>query len=124
MMVDAAAGPHRLQAGRLTWIKELTMASENSEERGEAPDDREEEIGTGAPEGAAGGGFAYGLVVGILLGAGLALMFAPERGDRARDRLRKRLRQLREDAAEGLDRAGARTRKELLRRRKQLRDLR
>ena len=62
------------------------------------------------------GGFAAGLFVGALLGAGIALIFAPERGDRTRRRLRRRLERLREDTSEGLGRAGALTRRELLRR--------
>src|SRR5882724_9957465 len=56
------------------------------------------------------GGFAAGVVFGALLGAGIALMFAPERGDKTRRRLRRRLQRLREEAAEGLQRAGKRTR--------------
>jgi hypothetical protein len=56
------------------------------------------------------GGFAAGVVFGALLGAGIALMFAPERGDKTRRRLRRRLQRLREEAAEGLQRAGRRTR--------------
>jgi gas vesicle protein len=63
------------------------------------------------------GGFAAGVVFGALLGAGIALMFAPERGDTTRRRLGRRLTRLREDAAEELERAGERTRREVLRRR-------
>jgi hypothetical protein len=63
------------------------------------------------------GGFAAGVIFGALLGAGLALMFAPERGDTTRRRLSRRLTRLREDTADGLERAGDRTRRELLRRR-------
>ncbi|HUR95054.1 MAG TPA: YtxH domain-containing protein [Gemmatimonadales bacterium] len=70
-----------------------------------------------ADDGRSLGGFAAGLLVGAMLGAGLALMFAPERGDRTRRRLRRRLERLREDTSEGLGRAGALTRRELLRRR-------
>jgi hypothetical protein len=69
-------------------------------------------------EGGGGlGGFAAGVIFGAMLGAGMALMFAPERGDTTRRRLSRRLTRLREDTAEGLERAGARTRRELLRRR-------
>jgi gas vesicle protein len=67
------------------------------------------------------GGFAAGLLLGIVLGAGVALLFAPEQGQKTRGRLRKRMRLLGEDAREGLDRAGSRTRKELLRRKRRLR---
>jgi gas vesicle protein len=66
------------------------------------------------------GGFAAGLLFGIVLGAGVALLFAPEEGEKTRGRLRKRMRSLGEDAREGIDRAGARTRKELLRRKRRL----
>ncbi len=76
----------------------------------------DEEAGT--TDGGRGiGAFAAGVVFGAMLGAGMALMFAPERGDKARRRLRRRLERLREDTAEGLERAGARTRRELARRR-------
>ena len=68
------------------------------------------------------GGFAAGLVVGALLGASVALMFAPERGDRTRRAVRRRLEHLRDEAAEGLGRAGRITRKDVLRRPRQLRD--
>jgi gas vesicle protein len=63
------------------------------------------------------GGFAAGVVFGALLGAGIALLLAPERGDTTRRRLSRRLTRLREEAAEGLERAGAQTRREVLRRR-------
>jgi gas vesicle protein len=74
-----------------------------------------------AGEGAGGTGFATGLIVGALLGASIALLFAPDRGDRTRRAVRKRLERLRDDAADGLERAGKVTRKDLLRRRQQLR---
>lgn len=61
-------------------------------------DDRDEEVGRGI------GGFAAGVVFGALLGAGIALMLAPDRGDKTRRRLRRRLEQLREEAADGLER--------------------
>jgi hypothetical protein len=77
-----------------------------------------DEMDEGEDEGGRGlGGFAAGVVFGALLGAGIALMFAPERGDTTRRRLSRRLTRLREDTAEGLERAGARTRREVLRRR-------
>jgi gas vesicle protein len=66
-------------------------------------------------------GFAAGLMLGVLLGAGFALLFAPDRGDRTRGRLRQRMRSLGDDAREGIDRAGTRTKKELLRRQRRLR---
>jgi gas vesicle protein len=65
-------------------------------------------------------GFASGLMLGILIGAGFALLFAPEQGSKTRGRLKKRMHSLQEEAREGLDRAGARTRKELLRRQRRL----
>lgn len=65
-------------------------------------------------------GFAAGLVVGVVLGAGIALLFAPERGSRTRSQLSRRLRRLREDAADELERAGGRTRRDLRRRRERL----
>jgi gas vesicle protein len=77
-----------------------------------------DETGDGADETGRGlGGFAAGVIFGAMLGAGIALMFAPERGDTTRRRLSRRLTRLREDTAEGLERAGARTRREVLRRR-------
>ncbi|MDQ3426269.1 MAG: YtxH domain-containing protein, partial [Gemmatimonadota bacterium] len=60
-------------------------------------------------------GFAAGMVAGVLLGAGLALLLAPNRGSRTRRRLSRRLQRLRENAAEGLDRAGTRSRRQLQR---------
>jgi gas vesicle protein len=75
-------------------------------------------------ESAAGGsslaGFAVGVIFGALLGAGFALLYAPDRGDRTRRELKRRIHRLREDAEEGLDRAGGRARRELVRRRRQL----
>lgn len=68
----------------------------------------------------AAGGFAAGLVVGVLLGAGIALLFAPERGSRTRSQLSRRLRRLREEAADELERTGGRTRRDLRRRRERL----
>ena len=68
-----------------------------------------------------GVGFVSGMLFGILLGAGVALLFAPAQGEETRGRLRKQMSSLKDDAREGLDRAGSRTREELLRRQKQLR---
>jgi gas vesicle protein len=80
------------------------------------------ESGVHAEERVGSAGFAAGLVVGALLGASIALLFAPERGDRTRRAVRRRLERLREEAAEGLGRAGRLTRKDVLRRRRLLRD--
>jgi gas vesicle protein len=66
-------------------------------------------------------GFVSGFIMGVLVGAGFALLFAPEQGQKTRGRLRRRVRSLREDARDGIDRAGSRTRKELQRRRRRLR---
>jgi gas vesicle protein len=73
-----------------------------------------------APEGSGLGGFAVGVIFGAFLGAGIALLFAPERGDKTRRRLRQRLRSLREEAGDQLERAGKRTGRDLLRRRRRL----
>jgi gas vesicle protein len=67
------------------------------------------------------GGFAAGLLFGVVLGAGLALLFAPEQGQKTRGLLQRGMRSLGEEAREGIDRAGARTRKELLRQKRRLR---
>lgn len=83
-------------------------------------DEPSEETET-APSPRAVGGFVAGLLLGVLLGAGVALLYAPDEGEKTRGRLRKRMNSLTDDAREGLDRAGSRTRKELLRRQKQLR---
>jgi len=66
------------------------------------------------------GGFAAGVLFGAVLGVGIGLLLAPERGATTRRRLGRRLERLREDAGEGLERAGKRTRKELARRRREL----
>ena len=66
-------------------------------------------------------GFMAGVLFGAFLGAGFALLFAPDRGEKTRGRLRRRMRSLREDAREGIDRAGNRTREELRRRQKRIR---
>ena len=60
-------------------------------------------------------GLVAGIIFGAFLGAGLAVLFAPERGDKTRGRLRRRMHSLREDAREGIDRAGSLTREELRR---------
>jgi gas vesicle protein len=65
-------------------------------------------------------GFVSGLMLGILIGAGFALLFAPEQGSKTRGRLKQQMRSLQEEAGEALDRAGTRTRKELLRRQRRL----
>lgn len=110
-MVDGFTDTGRLQGNRTHGVeREARMAEDEV-----AMDEMAE------PEGGDGrglGGFAAGMVFGALLGAGLALMFAPERGDKTRRRLRRRLERLRENTAEGLERTGALTRRELLRRRR------
>jgi gas vesicle protein len=68
-------------------------------------------------------GFAVGVVLGALLGAGLALLYAPDRGEKTRRQLKRRLQRLRDEAEDGLGRAGARAarvRRELSRRRRRL----
>jgi gas vesicle protein len=65
-------------------------------------------------------GFLAGIVFGAFLGAAHALLFAPERGGKTRSRLRRRMRELQADAADTLDEAGSRTRKELNRRKRRL----
>jgi gas vesicle protein len=91
-------------------------------EHEEQEQEQESESGSHAEERVGPAGFAAGLVVGALLGASVALLFAPERGDRTRRSVRRRLERLREEAAEGLGRAGRLTRKDVLRRRRHLRD--
>ena len=66
-------------------------------------------------------GFVGGIILGAFLGAGFALLFAPERGNKTRGRLRRRMHSFREDAREGIDRAGSRTREELRRRERRFR---
>lgn len=66
-------------------------------------------------------GFMAGILFGAFLGAGIALLLAPERGEKTRNKLRRRVRSLRDDAREGLDRAGSATRKELKRRERRIR---
>jgi gas vesicle protein len=83
-------------------------------------DRSEREMGAAGGGGSSLAGFAMGVVFGALLGAGFALLYAPDRGDRTRRELKRRIHRLREDAEEGLDRAGGRARRELVRRRRQL----
>jgi gas vesicle protein len=71
---------------------------------------------------AGAGGFAAGLLFGVILGAGVALLLAPDRGSRTRRALQRGLRRFRDEAGEGLERAGSRTRRELKRRRRELED--
>lgn len=60
-------------------------------------------------------GFVAGALFGAALGAGLALLLAPGRGGKTRGRLRRRMDSWREDAREGIERAGNLTRGELRR---------
>jgi gas vesicle protein len=66
-------------------------------------------------------GFVAGMLLGAFLGAGFALLLAPERGEKIRGRLKRRMRSLRDDARDGIDRAGTATRKELRRRQQRIR---
>jgi gas vesicle protein len=66
-------------------------------------------------------GFMAGILFGAFLGAGFALLLAPERGEKIRGRLKRRMRSLRDDARDGIDRAGNATRKELRRRQRRIR---
>jgi gas vesicle protein len=70
---------------------------------------------SGAGPERGGAEFVAGILVGAVLGAGLALLLAPDRGEKTRGRLRRRMHSLREDAREGIDRAGSLTREELRR---------
>jgi gas vesicle protein len=87
----------------------------------ETPAELGEETSTATTAGRTGAGFLAGIVFGVFLGAGLALFFAPDRGNTTRSKLRRRMRSLREDALEGLDRAGSRTRTELKRKQRRIR---
>ena len=73
-------------------------------------------------EARSGARFVAGFLLGVFIGAGVALLFAPERGERTRNRLRRRLQSFREDALEGIDDASSRTRAELQRRRRRLKE--
>ena len=89
----------------------------------EGPDGGDELLDEEGSEGQGpAGGFAAGLVVGVLFGAGIALLYAPERGSRTRSQLGRRLRRLRDEAGEELERAGGRTRRNLQRRQRKLQD--
>jgi hypothetical protein len=111
--VDAIPDGGRLQGSPdLPRDTEESMADEERTPNGGT--DRRAEAGRGLA------GFAAGMVFGTLIGAGIALMFAPESGEKTRRRLRRRLERLREETAEGLERAGSSTRRDLARRRKRL----
>ncbi len=64
--------------------------------------------------------FVAGLMLGALLGAGVALLIAPQRGEATRRRIGSRWRDIRNDAAEQLGDWKDDARRELRRRRKQL----
>jgi gas vesicle protein len=91
-----------------------------------AADEEDRDEGTTEKDRDATGGiagFAVGVVLGALLGAGLALLYAPDRGEKTRRQLKRRLQRLRDEAEDGLDRAGARAarvRRQLSRRRRRL----
>jgi hypothetical protein len=112
-MVDAYSDACRLQARRAHIRGVCTMATDKSG----FDEGNEQER---APEGGGLGGFAVGVVFGAFLGAGIALLFAPERGEKTRRRLGRRLRSLRDEAGDQLERAGKRTGRDLLRRRRRL----
>ena len=80
---------------------------------------RENERPAASAHGTAG--FMAGILFGAFLGAGFALLLAPERGEKIRSRLKRRMRSLRDDARDGIDRAGNATRKELRRRQRRIR---
>ena len=77
----------------------------------------EESAAEASRPGPVGGrsGFVAGVLFGAALGAGLALLLAPGRGEKTRGRLRRRMDSWREDAREGIERAGSLTREELRR---------
>ncbi len=68
------------------------------------------------------GGLIAGIVIGALIGAGIALLAAPSSGEDTRRQLTRRARGLRDDAAERFDALSLRARRELKRRRRQLRE--
>ncbi len=68
------------------------------------------------------GGLIAGIVIGALIGAGIALLAAPSSGEDTRRQLTRRARGLRDDAAERFDDLSLRARRELKRRRRQLRE--
>jgi hypothetical protein len=112
-MVDGFTDASRLQARRAHIPGGWTMATDTS-----GFDEGNEQ--TEGPETRGLGGFAVGVIFGAFLGAGIALLFAPERGEKTRRRLRHRLRSLRDEAGDQLERAGKRTGRDLLRRRRRL----
>jgi hypothetical protein len=112
-MVDGFTDASRLQARRAHIPGGWTMATDTS-----GFDEGNEQAE--GPEGRGLGGFAVGVIFGAFLGAGIALLFAPERGEKTRRRLRHRLRSLRDEAGDQLERAGKRTGRDLLRRRRRL----
>src|ERR1700749_2612734 len=116
-MVDAPPDRRRLQVesartgdgGRMS--EDRTSDERASDEIDEAMDKDQDERETNDARVGPLGGFAAGILFGAVLGIGIGLLLAPERGKTTRRRLRKRLEHLREDAEEGLERAGKRTRK-------------
>jgi uncharacterized membrane protein YccC len=112
-MVDAYSDACRLQARRAHILGGWTMATDKSD----FDEGNGQELG---PEARGVGGFAVGVIFGAFLGAAIALLFAPERGDKTRRNLRRRLRSLRDEAGDQLERAGKRTGRDLLRRRRRL----
>ncbi len=64
--------------------------------------------------------FVAGFMLGALLGAGVALLVAPQRGEATRRRIGSGWRNIRDDAAEQLGEWKDDARRELRRRRKQL----
>jgi gas vesicle protein len=68
------------------------------------------------------GGLIAGIVIGALIGAGIALLAAPNTGEDTRRQLSRRARGLRDDATERFDDLSVRARRELKRRRRQLRE--
>jgi gas vesicle protein len=87
----------------------------------ETPIEIGEDVSAPGTASRTGVGFLAGIVFGAFLGAGIALFLAPDRGTKTRNKLRRRMRSLREDALEGLDRAGSKTRAELRRRQRRIR---
>ena len=87
----------------------------------ESPGQSSTEIDRSSHSAGGAAGFVAGVLFGAFVGAGIAILFAPQRGDKTRGNLRRRIRALREDASEGLDRVGSRTRKELRRRQRRIR---
>ena len=52
---------------------------------------------------AASGGFLTGLLLGALLGAGAALLFAPQRGVRTRRQIGRRVKEVRDRARQAIE---------------------